>query len=301
VIKVVMFDLGGTLIDAQGKPFAHVKDALATIAAFKTTGSRLVHTCLVSDFTMPVPPVTAEKVRALFQQYVGLLDQTGLRPFFEPVQKHVTLSTNAGKMKPHRAVFAKALSRLGVTAGLAESMLITEDAAHVAHVRDRLHMRALRFAPDGAGDFEDWAEAPSLVAAAISPANHANAVAALKTRLAASGMELVDAQEADAGQMKVSAKAWHPIKVPGRADLGDVHVAIPVEGVVKRNAAGHVSSTIASPSAEQIDEATSFVSGLAAHDQIASGSPNAPKGATHEIEVAADGKQRLVRRRFSAM
>lgn len=296
-----MFDLGGTLIDAQGKPFPHVKDALATISAFKTTGSRLVHTCLVCDFTMPVPPVTAEKVRVLFQQYIGLLERTGLRPFFEPVQKHVTLSTNVGVMKPHRAVFAKALSRLGVTASLAESMLITEDAAHVAYVRDRFHMSALRFAPDGSGDFEDWSEAPSLLAAAVSPGNHANVVAALKTRLAASGMELVDVQQADAGQMKISVKAWHPIRVPGRADLGDVHVAIPLEGVVQCNATGRMSSTIASPSAEQIDEAASFVKGLAERDQIASGRTNAPQGATHEIEVAADGKQRLVRRRFSGV
>jgi hypothetical protein len=301
VIKVVMFDLGGTLVDAQRKPVPHAKAALATIASFKTTGSKRLHTCLVSDFTMPTPPATAAKVRALFQQYLAVLDQAGLRHFFEPVQKRVTLSTHAGAMKPQRAVFAKALSRLGVTATLAESMLITEDEGHVAHVRDKLHMKALRFAPDGSGDFADWADAPSLVAAAVSPGHHANAVAALKTRLAASGMELVDAQDAGAGRMTVSATVWHPIKVAGRDELGDVHVAIPVQGTVTRSASGAISSGIAGPSAAQVAEAASFVKSLAVHDRIATAPARTPAGATHEIELADDGTRRLVRRRFSAV
>jgi FMN phosphatase YigB (HAD superfamily) len=56
MIKVVMFDLGDTLIDANDHPFPHVADALTAIAGFKTAEGNPLKSCLVSDFAMaPVP------------------------------------------------------------------------------------------------------------------------------------------------------------------------------------------------------------------------------------------------------
>src|SRR5262249_560641 len=145
MIKVVMFDLGLTLIDEDRRPFAHVKDALSAISDLKTADGNPLNTCLVSDFTMPEPPVTAAKIIVLFNEYLAIRDQTGLRPLFEPVDKRVTLSTHAGVQKPDRAIFEKALLRLSSNATLRECLFITEDAGHIAKARDDLHMKTLKF------------------------------------------------------------------------------------------------------------------------------------------------------------
>ncbi len=87
MIRVVMFDLGMTLVDGERHPFPHVTDALTAIADFKTGDGKPLRSCLVSDFTMPTKPVTDAKVTALFEEYLAILDQTGLRRFFEPVKE----------------------------------------------------------------------------------------------------------------------------------------------------------------------------------------------------------------------
>src|SRR5262249_17212025 len=89
VIRVLMFDLGLTLKDANNRPFPHVKEALTAISSFKTADGKRLSSCLVSDFTMPDPPATPAKIDAIFKQYLAVLDATGLRPFFEPVKKRV--------------------------------------------------------------------------------------------------------------------------------------------------------------------------------------------------------------------
>ena len=49
MIRVLMFDLGMTLLDANDRPFPHVTDALSALA------SRPVKSCLISDFDMTPP------------------------------------------------------------------------------------------------------------------------------------------------------------------------------------------------------------------------------------------------------
>ncbi len=85
MLRIVLFDLGATLVDEQRRPFPHVPEALAAIAALRTADGRPLRSGLVSDFDLPAPPPTAAKVRALFEQYLALLETTGLRPAFEPV------------------------------------------------------------------------------------------------------------------------------------------------------------------------------------------------------------------------
>ena len=145
MIKIVMFDLGMTLIDGDHRPFAHVEAALTAISGFKTADGKPLRSCLVSDFTMATPPVTTTKVTALFNEYLAILDGTGLRPFFEPVHKRVTLSTQAGVAKPDREIFEKALQRLGASVALKECLVITEDATHIDKARKDLKMQTLQF------------------------------------------------------------------------------------------------------------------------------------------------------------
>jgi len=300
-----MFDLGDTLVDAQGRPYPHVREALSAIARLKTAAGRPLRSCLVSDFMLAAPPATSPKVAALFAQYLDLLDATGLRPFFEPVTKRVTLSTHAGAMKPERAVFEKALKRLGVTATLAECLLVTESAAHVRAARSKLHMRALQFRPPGAaaGDFADWADAPALIAHEVAPDHEANLHEVVRAHLAARGVDLVTAKAIQAGgDVEAAGQVWCPVTVPGCADLAGLHVAMPVTRRIARGPRGALSAApVAGPSMADLDEAGAFVKTLATHGQIAGRAGPVAAHPTHRIEVDAQGVRRLVRSRFSAL
>src|SRR5204863_4290163 len=106
-------DLSDTLVDRQYRPFPHVPEALTALAALVGQGGKRLPLALVSDFTMPAPPPTPARVQALFADYLRILDATGLRPFFEPVSRHVTLSTHAGVTKPDAEAFTTPLRRLG--------------------------------------------------------------------------------------------------------------------------------------------------------------------------------------------
>ena len=305
MIKVLMFDLGDTLIDAQRRPFTHVAQALATIAQLKTAAGKPLRSCLVSDFTLAAAPATPAKVAALFAQYLAVLDATGLRPLFEPVKKRVTLSTHAGVMKPNRAVFEKAIRRLGVAATLEECLLVTEDAGHVKAARGELHMQALQFRPPGAtaGDFDDWADAAALIGHRLAPDHADNLHTVVKAHLAAQGVDLVTARAAQGGTaVDAAGHVWCPVSVPGYADLDGLHVAMPVTSRIARSGRGALKSEPAPrPSAADLAEAAAFVRSLATHDQIG-GRPGAKSlHPTHRIETDAQGVKRLVRSRLSAV
>jgi hypothetical protein len=188
MIKVVMFDLGQTLIDdVQQRPFPHVIDALRAINARSA-----LKTCLVSDFKMDLTPARAMK------EYLAILDAAGLRKFFEPVQKRVTLSNHAAALKPSRKIFEKALKRLGLPAiPFSDCCFITENPDHIKAAREELQMQAFQFGVD----FQDWADVPKLLSAGSQPTS------------------------SDSG--------WHVISVPGHDDLKNIEVQAPasVEGI----------------------------------------------------------------------
>jgi hypothetical protein len=135
MIRVVMFDLGETLVDANRRPFPHVREALTALGGFRTADSGPLSSCLVSDYTMVVPPITRDKIRPVFEEYIAILDATALREFFEPEDERVTLSTHVGVGKPDRAVFEMALHRLRSKATLQECLFITENAGHPRTVK----------------------------------------------------------------------------------------------------------------------------------------------------------------------
>ena len=303
MVRVVLFDLGQTLVDDQRRPFPHVLAALSTIAGFRTAAGKPLRSALVSDYTLASPPPTAARVKPLFDEYLAILGATGLRPFFEPVARRVTLSTHAGVAKPARALFEKALSRLQVKATLAECVLITEDRAHVNAVRNKLGMQALRFGAAGAAgvDFSDWSQAPALLAHLLGAQGEANVHAAIKAHLAAHGAEATDVQAGDkAGEFRVTGNTWHTLSVPGHAALKNLQVALPMRAKVTRDRRGSLQADVPAPDADALAEAGAFVGSLAAHGQIAGvGAP--VKSPTHAIETDAQGQPRLVRKRFSAV
>ena len=304
MIRIVMFDLGQTLIDEQNRPFDHVAEALTAISKFTTSDKKALRCCLVSDFTMATPPVTAKKVRQLFAQYLEVLDQTGLRSFFEPVDRRVTLSTHADALKPDRAVFEMALHRLRVRATLEECLLITENSAHIKAARAKLRMKTLQFSATGSPpfDFDDWAQAPALVAHVVDPQRAANSRIAVEMFLAAKGVEVTNLEgDGTAGKFNADGRVWHPVSLRDVGGGQPVHVAVPVRGEVTIDSKGVISSDVSSPNDDDVAEASAYVGSLAAHGQIAkAGAPKA-SGATHEIELDAAGRQRLVRKRFSAV
>lgn len=305
MIKVLMFDLGDTLVGADGQPFPHVRDVLAVIANLKTAAGKPLRSCLVSDFDLATKPATPAQVAAIFVRYLTRLDATGLRPFFEPVAKRVTLSTHANAMKPDAAVFEKALRRLGVRATLAECLFVTENKTHVRAVRKHLQMHALQFQPPGAtgGDFADWADAPALIAHEVAPDHADNLHAVVKAHLAAQGIELLTATAARAGaEVQAAGQVWCPVSVPGCADLHGLQVAMPVTSHIARGPLGKLATTlVTAPSADELAEAGAFVQSLAAHGQIGGRAGAKAQRPTHCIETDAGGVKRLVRSRFSAV
>lgn len=162
---VVMFDVGDTLVSG-GRTIAGVPEALRAIDA------QPVRSCLVSDYTMPAT-ADPHEIEVLFAEYCDLIRGFGLEPFFAPLDRRATISTQAGVLKPDRRIFALALERLGEPrAELADALLVTENDGHVRAAR-ALGMRALLYRPAGApnsdtGCFADWAQAPAKVAAMLA-------------------------------------------------------------------------------------------------------------------------------------
>jgi FMN phosphatase YigB (HAD superfamily) len=304
MIRVVMFDLGSTLIDEHNRPFDHVPEALTAISKFKTSDGKPLRSCLVSDFTMATPPVTPEKVRQLFEQYLDVLDHTGLRSFFEPVQRRVTLSTHADAQKPDRAVFETALRRLRVHATLQDCLFITESTAHIKAARSKLRMKALKFSATSSRpfDFDDWAQAPALVAHLVDPQRTPNMHAAVEMFLSAKGVEVTKLEgDGTAGTFSATGRVWSPVSVRGVGSRKPVHVAVPVQGEVTIGPKGALRSKMSSPTDDDVAEASAFAASLAAHGQIATAAAPRSAGATHAIEVDGEGRQRLVRKRYSAV
>jgi FMN phosphatase YigB (HAD superfamily) len=304
MIQILLLDLGDTLVhDDQVLP--HAREALEALAGFETAAGEPLSLGLVSDYTMPEPPVTPQKIDALFQEYLQVLRRLDLLQFFEPPEQHVTLSTHAGVLKPDRRVFETAIARLGVRARLTDLLFITEDPDHVAACR-RLRMHALHFAGPGGGDgdFTDWAEAPLLVARLVAPDSDADLEAALNVYLGATRGLTVTAIRREPGGQTVHAQAqvWHPLADAKLGALSGVHVELPADVEIRLDERGRVRSLrTGRPPAEAVREAAAHVGTLLANRQVhLAPGPLAP-GTTHQVEVDAEGRRRLTRKRFSAV
>ena len=131
VVKLVLFDLGDTL-ESDGVLLPGAVETLEAIASLRADGQPAPVLGLVSDFHMPAEP---SEVGDIQQQYYSLLDDLGIRPFFEPVAERVTLSTEVGVFKPDEAVFRAAASKAGPAVEFADVLVVTENRGHVLAAR----------------------------------------------------------------------------------------------------------------------------------------------------------------------
>ena len=130
-MKLVLFDLGDTL-ESDGVLLPGALETLGTIASMSSGGHPAAQLGLVSDFHMPAEP---SDVLVIQQQYYSLLDDLGIRQFFEPVAEHVTLSTEVGVFKPDEAVFRAAASKAGPAVEFPNVLFVTENRGHVLAAR----------------------------------------------------------------------------------------------------------------------------------------------------------------------
>ncbi len=304
MIRILVLDLGDTLI-RDNVVLPHVTNALEAMGKFETGSGDTLSLCLVSDFKMPTPPPTEQKIKAIFKEYRSLLDQLGLTKFFEPVDRHITLSTHAGVRKPDRRIFELAVERLGLMARLQECLFITENPDHIAACR-ALGMSTLQFGELGAAgaDFSEWSEAPLLVAHLVAPNSGKNMNIALSVRLAAMyGLELVSMDSAvPSTHIHGRAKKWQPATNPDRSEGESICVPLPVDVDIELDQSAHIRSVrVGEPDRELLNEAAAFIETLEANRQIAHGSNPMPPGATHQLVTDEKGQTRLVRRRFTAI
>ncbi len=303
MILVLMLDLGDTL--AKGDSLLpHVPEALKVLSRFETASGAELLLSLVSDYSMPKPPVTPQKVQTIFAAYIKELDQLKLKEFFEPVDRHVTLSTHAGVFKPNPLIFKKALQRLQSRAGLKSCLFITENAEHVSACR-KLGMEALLYSPDDSNkpNFNDWSEAPLLIARKVAPDNTHNLRLALKLRLAvAFDMELLTTNDSKETKLiQGRAKKLFPVKLK----VGDAQEAIavpfPVNVEISLYDDGRIRDVSSDrPDPEALAESKHFLKILEANNQI-SRDPKTMKGTeTHELKVDEKGRKVLIRRGFNA-
>jgi FMN phosphatase YigB (HAD superfamily) len=157
MVRVVVFDLGDTLVGATG-PFPHVIETLTALRRVRLTDGGKLTMLLVSDFVDIPPPVTKSKIAAARREYGALLHRMGLQTYFRPMTTRVTLSSDIGVRKPDRRVYQAALDRSGTNAVFSECLVITENAAHINACR-QLGMSTLQFGVD----FTDWAGASVLI------------------------------------------------------------------------------------------------------------------------------------------
>ena len=96
MIKIAFFDVGETLIH-DGQPFPAVTAALAAIAGFETSAGEPLILSIISDYLMPDPPRTEEKILALEKQYRDqVLGPSGLSGFFQPYEAREHRPTSFG-------------------------------------------------------------------------------------------------------------------------------------------------------------------------------------------------------------
>ncbi len=143
-MKIVLFDLGKTL-ELNDVLLPGAKDALRAIQQLKDSSGRPPQLGLVSDF-FPGP----QELVQLRNKYLDILDNLSIRSFFEPVDRHVTISTDLVSLvfKPDERVFRLAIDRINPAGAFGDTMFITERLDHVVAARD-LGMKAIHFQGPG--------------------------------------------------------------------------------------------------------------------------------------------------------
>lgn len=146
-MKVILFDLGNTLEDTQqGVLVQGALETLQTIQGLKAGDGSSPALALISDFGEI--PATPAQIQASLAEYLQILETLGIRQFFEPVAKRITLSTQAGALKPSKVIFRKAINKISNQLPFKHVMFITERKSHIVAARN-LGMEAVHFKGPG--------------------------------------------------------------------------------------------------------------------------------------------------------
>lgn len=154
-MRIVLFDLGDTL-EHDDVLLPGAEETLKAIQTLSDWRNEPVAIALVSDYTDAETLAQATELR---EEYYSGLDRLGIRPYFEPVATHVTLSTDAGVGKPDPKIFEMAIGKLSPDAHFHQAFFVTENAAHVKAARE-LGMMAMHFRGPGQtkGEFKSLPE-----------------------------------------------------------------------------------------------------------------------------------------------
>lgn len=155
--RPIFFDLGDTL-EAGGALRPGALETLIALSSLVDGGGERVPLALISNYTMPGDPSEIPAIRA---EYERIIDDLGLRRFFEPLAERVTLSTEVGAPKPDPRIFRAAIDKIEPGLGLHHAIFITEHAGHVEAAR-RLGISALHLRAPG-GEKGDVDDLPGLV------------------------------------------------------------------------------------------------------------------------------------------
>ena len=150
-MKVILFDLGKTLED-QDILLPGAMEILQTLYELQTSNSENVAIALISDFTMPTQ---SDQIPTIQQEYYDILENLGIRSFFEPVEQKVTLSTEVGVFKPDEQIFRAAIDKISHGINFNDVMFVTENLHHVVAARN-LEMTSIHYQGPGqsSGDIE---------------------------------------------------------------------------------------------------------------------------------------------------
>jgi FMN phosphatase YigB (HAD superfamily) len=141
-MRIVLFDLGDTLEDQEKDVLLPgARETLQAIQGMRDSAGNAPILALVSDFDMPKRPDQTASIR---KRYFAILERLGIRSFFEPVSKRVTLSTEVGVHKPDKKIFQAVLKKVAGHPRFEDVLFITENRDHVNKART-LKMKAVHF------------------------------------------------------------------------------------------------------------------------------------------------------------
>jgi len=283
--------IDGDTLFKDDRVFPYVPQALEVLSRFETRGKPLV-VSLVSNYEMPATPA---KINEIFNKYVATLDELRLKEFFEPVERRVTLSTQAGVLIPDARFFRKATQRLRLRIGLDDCLFIGNDAERVKACRG-LGMTALLFS--------EWTEMPLLIARLINPTSAVNMNLALQLPLATTyDVQLIRLNDAQSGNVVHGVgKKLFPVPLKKRRGAAEtIEVPFTVQVDISFDKQGRIRGVKTNqPPAEAIAESADYVETLEANKQISHGEGSAKGSETHELKTDERGRKILKRKRFIA-
>jgi FMN phosphatase YigB (HAD superfamily) len=160
-MRIVLFDLGNTLVDDNDAPLPGAVDMLKAVSALRDPEGEPVALALVSDYHDANTPAEVEARR---REYLAIVEAAGLAPFFKPASQRVTLSTEVGVGKPDERIFRAAVDKIRRGEGFHHVLFVTENPDHIRGARD-LGMMAVHFKGPGqaSGEVEHLADLVPLV------------------------------------------------------------------------------------------------------------------------------------------